>query len=302
MSFFETHKHQLSLHGVIFLWGFTGILGRLIQVSSTSIVWWRILIAVSGLILFMIVAKRSLLTTTNNIVKYLITGCITAGHWVFFFEALKVSNVSITLTSLASTSLFVALLEPLFFKRKVIGYEILFGLLTLVGLGLIFQAETEHSLGVVLSLISAFLAALFGTLNGVYVKHDRPSLITAYELIGGLIGLTIYLYFLGGAGIEIPIGIDWAWLAILGLVCTSFAFVISIEVMKTLSPFTVSISINMEPIYAIIFALIIFKEEEYMSPMFYIGAALVMSMIFMNSYIKRKSATKRQRFSNNIPA
>lgn len=299
MTFFERNKDQISLHGVIFLWGFTGILGRLIEIPSTSIVLWRMSIAVIGLWAFMLFAKRTFKTTPIKAFKYLLTGLVIAAHWGFFFEALKVSNVSITLTTLASTSLFVALLEPIFFKRKIIAYEILFGLITIIGLALIFQAETEHSLGVILALCAAIFAALFGTLNGVFVKSDRPTLITSYEMIGGIIGVLAYTFFTNDS-IVIPTGIDWIWLLILALVCTSFAFVVSIEVMKTLSPFTVSISINMEPIYAIIFALIIFKEEEYMSPMFYTGAAVVMSMIFLNSYVKKKGVANKQRLPDNI--
>ena len=289
-QFIQRNTHQLQLHGVIFLWGFTGILGKLISISSSSIVWWRMSIAFIGLAAFMLVTKREFRTTGQNALKYLGTGLITAGHWILFFEALKVSNVSITLTTLASTTLFVAFIEPLFFKRRIIAYEVILGLCTLIGLAIIFGAETEHSWGIILALGSAVLAAIFGTVNGVFVRQDKPSLITAYEMLGGAIGITIYSLIQPGS-FEIPLGIDWLWLLILGLVCTSLAFVVSIAVMKTLSPFTVSISINMEPIYAIAFALIIFQEDEYMSPLFYLGALIVMSMIFLNGYIKRKRAS-----------
>lgn len=293
MSFIERNRSYFMLHTIIFLWGFTGILGRLITISSTSIVWYRMLIAFLGLILFMILTKRSFYTSNINKLKYLGTGLITAGHWIFFFQALKVSNVSITLSTLASTSLFVALLEPLFFKRKLIAYEIVLGLFTIVGLSIIFGAETNYALGILYALIAAMLAALFGTLNGVFVKHDRPTLITSYEMIGGVIGITAYYIASGKMNtFEIPTSIDWIWLLILGLVCTSLAFVVSIEVMKELSPFTVSMSINMEPIYAIVFALLIFKEDEYMSPLFYLGAFIVMAMIFANGYLKRRARLK----------
>ena len=286
-EFIQKNKHQFQLHGIIFLWGFTGILGKLIDISSFSIVWWRMSIAFVGLGAFMLATNRDFKTSRINTLKYFGTGLVTAGHLFLIFEALKVSNVSITLTTLASTTLFVALIEPVFFKRKIIGYEVLLGICTLIGLAIIFQAETDHTLGIILALGSALLAAVFSTLNGVFVKSDKPTLITAYEMVGGAIGITIYSLF-QSSSFSIPVGIDWIWLLILGLICTSLAFVVSIEVMKTLSPFTVSISINMEPIYAIAFALIIFKEDEYMSPLFYVGAVIVMSMIFLNGYIKRK--------------
>lgn len=244
-------------------------------------------IALLGLVAFLALTKRTIRTSPKKALMYLATGAITAAHWAFFFEAIKVSNVSITLTTLASTSLFVALIEPLFFKRKIIGYEVLFGLVTLAGLAIIFQAESEYSIGVLLALASAILAAIFGTLNGVFVKNDRPTIITTYEMLGGVIGISVYYLILDQPFI-IPAGIDWLWILILGLVCTSMAFVVSIEVMKTLSPFTVSISINMEPIYAIFFALIIFQDDEFMSPLFYLGGLIIMSTIFLNSYIKRR--------------
>ncbi len=296
MNFLSKYKYYVSLHAVIFLWGFTGILGRLITIPSSNIVWLRMLIALLGLVVFMVLTRRSFYTGNLNKVKYLITGVITAGHWILFFEALKVSNVSITLTTLASTSLFVAFLEPFFFKRKIIPYEILLGAGTLVGLAIIFQAETDYSWGIFLALGSAVLAAVFGTVNGIFVKNDRPTLITAYEMLGGVLGISIYYLVTGGfQGFEMPTPTDWIWLLILGLVCTSLAFVVSIEVMKELSPFTVSMSINMEPIYAIIFALLIFKEDEFMSPLFYVGAVIVMGMIFLNGYFKRKARLKGEK-------
>ena len=168
-------------------------------------------------------------------------------------------------------------------------YELLLGSGTLVGLAIIFGAETSYMLGIAYGIISAFLAALFSTLNGTFVKNDRPTLITTYEMIGGLVGITIYFALADGfSSFSLPVGIDWIWLMILGLVCTSLAFVISIEVMKELSPFTVSMSINLEPIYSIIFALLIFQEDELMSPLFYLGAIIVIGNIFLNGFIKKK--------------
>ncbi|MBT3647345.1 MAG: DMT family transporter [Flavobacteriales bacterium] len=288
-SIFATYRYHFLLHGVIFLWGFTGILGKIITIPSFSIVWWRMSIALVGLIIFMILTRRPFRTTTKKAMSYLIVGAITAAHWLFFFEALKVSNVSITLTTLASTALFVALVEPIFFKRRIIPYEIVLGLCTLGGLAIIFQAESDYSLGVIYALISAVLAAIFGTVNGVFVKHDRPTLITAYEMLGGVIALSIYFAVVGGFGsFEFPTQMDWVWLLILGLVCTSLAFVVSIEVLKVLSPFTASMSINMEPIYAIIFAVIIFKDDEFMSPLFYVGALVVIATIFVNGFLKMR--------------
>lgn len=249
------------------------------------------LIASVGILLFVALTKRKLKTSLSNGAKYIATGLVTALHWVCFFEAIKVSNVSIALTSLASVSLFVALLEPLIFKRRILPYELILGCFTILGLGIIFQAETTYALGITIGIISAFLAAVFSTLNGTFVKHDKPTLITTYEMIGGTIGITAYFAISDGfESFVIPTGIDWVWLLILGLVCTSMAFVVSIEVLKELSPFTASMSINLEPIYSIIFALLIFQEDEYMSPLFYLGAIIVIGNIFLNGVIKKKTS------------
>jgi len=250
-------------------------------------------IALLGLIMFMVITQRSIRTSWKNHLKYLATGVVTAGHWILFFESLKVSNVSITLTTLASTSLFVAFMEPLFFKRRIIWYEVIFGLITLCGLAIIFQFETRYGWGILLALGSAFLAAIFSTVNGLFIREDGSVLITTVEMIGGVLGISAYYAFTGGLeNLAMPTSIDWIYLLILGLVCTSMAFVVSVEVMKELSPFTVSMSVNMEPIYAIVFALIIFRESEYMSSGFYAGALIVMSMIFLNSYLKRRMEAK----------
>jgi drug/metabolite transporter (DMT)-like permease len=291
LNLIQKYKNYLALHAIVFLWGFTGILGKLITLPSISIVWWRMFIASIGILVFVALTKRKLKTSVLNGAKYIATGLVTALHWVFFFEAIKVSNVSIALTSLASVSLFVALLEPLLFKRKILPYEVILGCCTILGLGIIFQAETTYALGITFGIISAFLAAVFSTLNGTFVRNDKPTLITTYEMIGGTIGITVYFALSDDfESFVIPAGIDWIWLLILGLVCTSMAFVVSIEVLKELSPFTASMSINLEPIYSIIFALLIFQDDEYMSPLFYLGAVIVIGNIFLNGVIKRKTS------------
>lgn len=299
-----TTQDYFKLHLVIFVWGFTGILGKLISIPSASIVWYRTLIAFISLALFLIIQKRSLRIETSDMYKYLGTGIIVALHWFFFFEALKVSTVSVTLATLASATLFTSLLEPLFFKKKVVPYEIIFGLIVIAGLMIIFQFETKYHLGIIYSLISAFCASLFTTLNGIFVsKGGNPTNITMYEMLGAVLLITGYFLLTDSINIEtfglLNNGIENFWwdsfyLIILGTICTSIAFVVSVDVMKKLSPFTVSISINMEPIYAIILALLFFGEKEQMSFGFYIGAALVMTTIFGNGIMKKISKQKNK--------
>lgn len=287
----------LKLHGVILVWGFTGILGKVITIPSTSIVFYRTLFAFISLTGFLLIRKKSLIIDKNRIRNYLLTGIVVALHWVFFFEALKVSTVSVTLATLASATLFTSILEPLFYKKKVVLYEMLFGFLVIGGLIMIFSFETQYTLGIIYSLISAFCASLFTTINGTFVaKGGDGTRISTYEMLGATSVVFIYLaiteginlttFSLGASGSEIQLNIFY--LLILGVICTAIAFVISVDVMKRLTPYTVSISINMEPIYSIILALAFFGEKEQMSVGFYFGALLIMSTIFANGLLKRR--------------
>lgn len=292
-----TFIDYFKLHAVILVWGFTGILGKVISIPSVAIVWYRTLFAAISLGLFLWFRGKPIQTDLKSLRNYLLTGVVVALHWVFFFEALKVSTVSVTLATLASATLFTSILEPLFFKKKVVGYEIVFGLIVIAGLLMIFEFETQYKLGIFYSLFSAFCASLFTTLNGIFIsKGGKSTQITLYEMSGAVIIISLYLFLTGAfdfstlglfnQGMDV-FWLDLIYLLILAIVCTSIAFVVSVEVMKKLTPFTVSISINMEPIYAIILALFFFGESEKMSFGFYVGAAMVMVTIFGNGIMKR---------------
>lgn len=290
------------MHAVILIWGFTGILGKLITISSQAIVWYRMGLAFLSLLVFFLLARKSLKITGKTALQYLATGIIVAMHWAFFFEALKVSTVSVTLATLASATLFTSILEPIFFKKRMVFYEFIFGLLVIAGLIMIFSFEPKYHLGIIYSLISAFCASLFTTLNGTFIgKGGQARTITLYEMLGGFLGITLYMALLGTLNIEtlslVKSGATMFWtdliyLLILAVICTAVAFVVSVEVMKRLSPFTVSISINMEPIYAIVLALIIFGESERMTLGFYFGATLILSTILGNGLLKKTIRAK----------
>ncbi len=286
-SFIDRYKNQLLIHFIVVIWGFTGILGRLIDMTSGGIVFYRMLIAFCSLGVFLLFRKKMTLPSLGKALKYLFVGFIIAAHWAFFFEAIKVSTVSVTLACLASTSLFVSLIEPLFFRRRVDFTEVLFGLLVIAGLFMIFNFETEYRLGIIYSLIAALAAATFGTINGLFIRNGKAQQITLFEMLGGVLGISLHLLWTEGASfLEFPSTINWIYLLLLGVICTAFAFVISVEVMKSLSPFTVSISINMEPIYAILLALVFFGDDEYMSAGFYGGAVLILLTVMANGIIK----------------
>ena len=284
------YKNHFLLHFIIFIWGFTAILGRCITLAAVPLVWYRLIIAIFGVLLYLLITKSLLKITFNGLLKLFGVGLLIALHWIFFYHAIKVSNVSVTLACFSSGTLFVSFLEPLFFKRKIIAYEILFGLLVFLGLYFIFRFETKYLLGIFLSLVSAFFSSLFTVFNGQLIKTYNAKLITFYELLGGFILISIYLLFSSSNNsnlfaVSIP---DFIYLLILGLVCTTFTFMGSVELMKNISPYTMVLSVNLEPVYGIILAYYIFAEDEKMTFGFYMGTILILGTIVIDAILKNK--------------
>lgn len=284
--------YYIILHITILIWGVTGILGKLINMPSSVIVIDRMLVAFLTLALLMFFKKNKKKVSWKHKWQMLVVGVITAAHWLTFFEALKVSNVSLTLSCLASCSLFVALIEPLFFKTKIKVYELILGLFVIFGIYIIFTFEYEYNLGVILSLFSALFAAFFTVWNASLIKQNSAHTIALYEMLGGTIAMIVYFIVSGSIELQsiIPQGNDLLYILILGVVCTALAFLLGIEVLRMLSPFTVSISVNLEPIYAILLALMIFGDSEIMSIEFYIGFAIIIGTIIINAYLKSKES------------
>ena len=290
-------KNYFLLHLIVFIWGFTAILGALITLEAIPLVFFRMGLAVFFIFLFFMYKKKSFLLDKEGIVKFLITGIIIATHWIFFFKAIKVSNVSVALVTMSTGAFFTSLIEPIFFRRRIKILEIILGLLVIVGLYIIFNFGSQYQLGIIYALISSFLGSLFAVLNGLFVKKYDANSISLYQLFFGTVFVAIYLFFSNGfstAFFIIPT-MDWVYLAILSSVCTAYAFIASVRVMKYLSPYTVMLTINLEPIYAIILALIIFGEKEKMNPAFYFGALIVFGVVLVNGIIKNK-ATIKQKF------
>lgn len=283
-------KNYLQLHFIVFIWGFTAILGALISIEAIPLVWFRMFLAAIFLGCYFIYKKKSFKIDTKVGFKFLFGGVIIAVHWITFFAAIKVSNVSVALVTLSTGALFASLLEPIFFKRKLNYVEIFFGLIVVLGLYLIFKVETSYWLGIVLALISAFLSASFSVLNGLYVRRYDALTISFYQIFFGVAAVTIYLAFNGNFNAEFfqLTASDWLYLVILSSVCTAYAFTTSVDLLKYLSPYTVMLTINLEPIYGIILALLIFGEKEMMGSMFYVGALIILVTVLANGIIKYK--------------
>ena len=281
-------KSYLHLHVIVFIWGFTAILGKLISLEALDLVWYRMVFASVIMTFVVLFNKEKMKVPFNVLVGFIVSGIIIAAHWLTFYQAIKVSNVSITLACLSTGAFFASILEPIFYKRKVIWYELLFGVIVVVGLGIIFNVETKYKTGIYLAVTSAFLSALFSVINGKYAKEYNPNIISLYELSSGVFFISIYLFFAGSftpAFFALSIN-DLIWLFLLSSICTAYAFSASVKVMKFLSPFTVMLTINLEPIYGIILALLIFKDGEEMTPLFYVGALIILATVIANGIVK----------------
>ncbi|MEE9407689.1 MAG: EamA family transporter [Polaribacter sp.] len=289
-------KNYLLLHFIVFIWGFTAILGALITIDAIPLVWYRMSLSVVFLLAYFIFKNKSLKLDKQGFVKFLVTGIVIALHWIFFFKAIKVSNVSVALVTMSTGAFFTSLIEPIFFKRKIKSIEILLGLLVIGGLYIIFNFESQYKLGIIYALISSFLGSLFAVLNGLFIKKYSADTISIYQLFFGALFITFYMLFINGFSSSLFVlpTLDWVYLLVLSSVCTAYAFTASVKIMKFISPYTVMLTVNLEPIYAIVLALFIFGEKEKMNPTFYLGAFIVLFVVLLNGIIKNKSLIKKK--------
>ncbi len=297
-------KSYLHFHVIVFIWGFTAVLGALISLDAVPLVWYRMLLASGFILLWIKWKKKGLRLPPRRMLVLLIAGVIIAAHWLTFFGAIKVSNVSITLALLSTGAFFTSIMEPIFYKRKVIWYEIIFGLIVIFGLYVIFKVETEYILGILLALVSAFLSAVFSLINGKLAQKEDASVISFYELLTGTAAITIYLLLLTFFGsnqdgfnlafFDVSVE-DWFYLFILASICTAYAFIASVAVMRHLSPYTIMLTINLEPVYGILLAFWIFGSEEKMAPGFYYGAAIILTTVILNGIMKTRRNFKTQK-------
>ena len=288
-------KHYLHLHFLVFIAGFTAILGEIISIGSIALVWHRMFIALVLTFLFLIYKGYNLIINTKNLLKFSIAGIIIALHWITFFEAIEQSNISITLAMFSTGAFFASLLEPIFFKRKVRPVEIILGFLVICGVFIILNANINSFIGVVLGITSALLASLFSVLNGKLVQKNNPVVISFYEFLSGVIFILLYLIFSGNLAeltITSLISYDYLYIFILGSICTAYAFIASVHILKYLSPYTLVLTYNLEPVYGILLAIFIFPETEKMEFSFYVGTLIILSTIIINSILKYRKSKK----------
>ena len=288
------------LHLIVFLWGFTAILGKMIHANAEVLVFYRMLFASVFLYLFIrIIKKDSIKVSKKLLLKLVGIGSLMAFHWLFFFSSIKVSNVSIALSCLGTSTLFAALLEPLIFKRKIDVSEIVMGIVIVICISLIFKVEFQYKLGIIYGLICALLGTIFSVFNGKLYGKTSSGNIIFYEIFGGFLVISLYYVFSGQISQIGEISYrDLALLTLLASVFTAYPMFESVNLMKYISPFTLILTVNLEPIYGIILAFFIFGESEKMSAVFY-GASLVMILaIVINGVIKARKKSKEIAIEN----
>lgn len=289
-------KYHAILHLIVLCYGLTGIYGDQINLGSGQIVFTRTLLAGIVLIPFVLFLKNTKRMSFRDIIGVSAVGGIVAIHWFLFFESIKVSNVAIGVICMSTTTLFIAFIEPIILKRKLALYELIIGFFILVGISIIFGVEFEHYLGIVYGLISAFCAALFSTLNGKLIGKYNAIKITTIEMVAACVVISILLIFQGKLNYDFfqLTGKEYVYILILGVICTALAFVGNVWLMKNISPFSVGVAINLEPIYTIIIAYIFFDEENTLDLGFYLGSLIILLAVFSNSFIKRRMRLRKK--------
>tara|TARA_B100000809_G_scaffold264249_1_gene319578 strand:- start:60 stop:983 length:924 start_codon:yes stop_codon:yes gene_type:complete len=295
-------KNYLHLHFLVFIAGFTAILGELISIGSAALVWYRMLIAGVLMFLYIKVIRLKIQVSIKTKLKFFGAGIIIALHWITFFEAINQSNISITLAMFSTGAFFASFIEPLIYKRKIIWYEILFGMIVILGVFLITQSEIKYLNGILLGILSALFSTLFAVINGKFIAEHRATVISFYEFISGVVFLSLFiLVFEGGfsKGFFVLSTSDWIYISILASVCTAYAFIGSVDVMRHLSPYTLILTYNLEPLYGIALALLLFPETETMSTQFYYGAFLVLATVIADGILKNYKNHKNRIASAN---
>lgn len=283
-------KQYVHLHFIVVLLGFTAILGALITLPAAELVWFRMLFAFAGLWVYLLWRKIPFRLKWRDMLRLFGIGLVVALHWITFFHAIKVSNVSVTLGVFASAALFTSFVEPLLQKRRIFWLEVVLGLTTVAGIYIIFRYEFKYIEGIIFSLASALLNALFAVFNRNISHRHHHTVISFYEMLGGFIFISAFFAITGQLSLaELQLsGPDLFWLLVLALVCTSYAFTAIVDIMKVLSAYTVMLAVNLEPVYGIIMAFFIFPQAERMSGGFYVGAAIIVLAVLSYPFLKRK--------------
>ncbi len=287
----------LQLHIAVFLAGFTGVLGRLITLNEAVLVWYRMMIACIVLWISLLFQKRKPAASRKHFIQASTVGFLLAMHWVSFYAGIKNSNVSTALVCLSAMGFFTAILEPVMLRRPFDMIEVLLGLLAIAGISIVFHFDPHYKLGIIISLFSAFLASIFPILNRQILQKMDAETATRYQLSGGFIFITllmpVYLHYFPVDKL-LPSVSDFVWLLVLGILCTVVAYDLFMKALQKISAFTVNLSYNLEPIYGIGMAFLIYREDKEVSPGFYYGFCLIVAAVILQTWrLKRTSVPEK---------
>lgn len=276
MSSFK--RSLIQLHVFVFLAGLTAPIGNLIQLNGLVLVFYRMLLTVLALFPIYLLHKKDVKVPNKEKLRLMMIGILIAIHWVCFYGSIKLANVSIALVCISSVGIFTAVLEPFIFKTKFVWNDIFIGLLSLLGIFCIFQFDIHFRTGIMVGLVSAFFASIFTIINKRLTVQHTTQTIQTFEMMGGLgflllviLGLNAYQH----TAFILPTNNDWFWLLILALVCTVLANHLMLNALKKISAFTMNVTLNLEPVYGIIIAIILFQEQKQMGKGFYLGIVLI---------------------------
>ena len=291
-----TAKDYFLLHFVVFLWGTTAVISKLVSVPATEMLFYRTMVAAGGLLVLAMVTRTSLFGSTGDVLRMLGIGVIVGIHWIAFFVAAQVTTASISLIGFATCSVWAAILEPLVNGQRIKGLELFLGALVLSGLYIIFHFEFRFYSGLLLSVFSGFLAAVFSVMNFHLVRRTSATSIAFWEMTGAFLLVTAFLpfyrdHFAADGILRMSlIPMDWVYIGFMSIVCSVFAFTVSVDLMKKVSVFTVQLTLNLEPVYGIFLAILVLNEGQYMGWSFVAGAGLIMAAVFSYPLLKKRFA------------
>ncbi len=293
-----TTKDYIKLHFLVFLWGFTAVLGKLVSIPSVEMVFYRTLLAALGMAVLILAMKGSFVISKSDFIKLMLTGFIVAIHWLTFFGAGRVANPSTSLVGFATCSFWAALIEPIAKRKKIQPLEIGLGLVVIIGLYIIFAGDFQYPLGLFLGILSGFTAALFSVINSKLVVRVNAHTITFYEMASACVIILSFFPLYQSTWADngqlslSPLWSDWIYIAIMAWACSVYAYSAAINLTKKLSVFFIQLALNLEPVYGIALALIVFGDQEVMSLNFYIGTIIIISAVAIYPFLKKRMETQ----------
>ncbi|MBK6930064.1 MAG: EamA family transporter [Saprospirales bacterium] len=284
-------RAYFALHFCVFLWGFTAILGKLITLGALPLVWWRVFLCCGTL--WWLLPKAQLRGLPSRLFWQMLgIGAMVGVHWICFYGAIKLSNASIAVATMATTSFFSALLEPLMLRQNVKWYELALGIFILPGMALVVgNIDWSMRAGFAAGILGALLAAIFTGLNKRLIDRDTPPPLTMsfVEIFGGLAVCSLVLPFVWAAAPQLqllPGGWDWLWMLLLAWVCTLLPYYLTLQAMRHISAFATNLTINLEPVYGVVLAGLFFQEHKDLAPGFYIGVGVILVAVFSHPFLK----------------